>query len=409
MATGKIQLGLWANRRMFLLLVLITAFIGSMVGLERTVLPLLAEERFGVVSKTALMSFLVAFGGAKAVANYWAGRLAEHQGRKKLLLWGWALAIPVPWILQWATHWEGIVFANVLLGLSQGLAWSSTVVMKIDLVGERERGLAMGVNEFAGYIAVGGMALYTGLWAHRHGLTPYLFHAGVVIAIGGFLLSLWVRDTRDFARQETALRRKPSPFSRRIFMETTFYHKTLSAVTQAGMVNNLNDSMMWGLLPIFLAARHFKVSTIGWVASAYPIMWGIAQLFTGKMADHYSPKAMLFWGMFLQGVTILIIPFVEDIATMCVLSVLLGVGTALVYPTFLAVIADTVHPLQRAESIGTFRLWRDLGYVFGAVLSGVAADWFGVPIAIALVGWVTLISAVILAVRMPKQGSKSQH
>ena len=397
-----IQAGLRENWKQFTLLVIVNAFVGGMIGMERTIFPEFAETVFGVESRTAILSFITAFGITKAIANYYTGRLANTFGRKNLLLFGWMLALPIPFILMYASSWNWVIFANVLLGLSQGLTWSSTVVMKIDLVGEKNRGLAMGLNEFAGYFAVGLVAFLTGYVAGEYGVTPYPFYIGIFISIAGFLLTaLWVKDTRVFVHQENEAT-STQPMGN-VFMETTFRNKTLSSVTQAGLVNNLNDGMIWGLLPMVLLSLRFDSEHIGIITAIYPAVWGMGQLFTGKMADHYSKKAMLFWGMLLQGLAILLIPYSASFHFLALLSGVLGLGTALVYPTFLTTIAEATRPVQRAESIGTFRLWRDLGYAFGAVLSGITADLFGMDYAILLIGGLTLLSSLIIKIRMPEQ------
>lgn len=408
MKKENIQLGLKENWKQFTLLVIVNAFVGGMIGMERTIFPQFAEEEFGVASKTAILSFIMAFGLTKAVANYYTGRLANKFGRKNLLLFGWLLAIPIPFLLIYAPSWSWVIFANVLLGISQGFTWSSTVVMKIDLVGEKDRGFAMGLNEFAGYFAVGIVAFLSGFIANKYGVSPYPFYIGIVISIVGFLLTaIWVKDTRAFVKHESKEDNKEQ--LNNVFLETTFKNKTLSSVTQAGLVNNLNDGMIWGLLPIVLISLNFNSASIGIITAIYPTVWGIGQLFTGKMADHYSKKAMLFWGMFLQGVAILFIPFSSNFSVMVMLSVILGLGTALVYPTFLVTIALATSPKQRAESIGTFRLWRDLGYAIGALISGITADLFGIDYAIYLIGGLTLVSSVVIKVRMPEKVKPSKE
>ena len=395
------QLGLKKNWKQFTLLIIVNAFVGGMIGLERTIIPQFAEIKFGIASKTAILSFITAFGIVKAVANYFTGRLANKYGRKNLLLFGWLLAIPVPLILINAASWNWVIFANVLLGIHQGLTWSSTVVMKIDLVGEKDRGFAMGLNEFAGYVAVGVVAFFTGFIAHKYGVTPYPFYIGIFIAIIGFIITaLWVKDTRQFIQKESNTIK--SNIQQNIFIETSFKNKTLSSVTQAGLVNNLNDGMIWGLLPILLLSLQYNNEKIGIITAIYPSVWGVGQLFTGKMSDHYSKKEMLFWGMLLQGVAIIAIPFYTEFYALSSISALLGIGTALVYPTFLSTIAQEATPMQRAESIGTFRLWRDLGYAIGAILSGITADLFGIEYAIFLIGGFTIISSMIIKFRMPK-------
>ncbi|MEW5677165.1 MFS transporter [Flavobacterium enshiense] len=400
MTTQNIQLGLKENWRQFTILVIINAFVGGMIGMERSIFPEFAHSQFGVASKTAILSFITAFGITKAFTNYFTGKLANKYGRKNLLLFGWLLAMPIPFLLIYAPSWSWVIFANVLLGISQGLTWSSTVVMKIDLVGEKDRGLAMGLNEFAGYFAVGVIAFLTGYIAHQYGVTPYPFYIGIVISILGFLLTaVWVKDTRVFVHKESST--DTTAHLENVFIETTFKNKTLSSVTQAGLINNLNDGMIWGLLPIILVSLHYNTENIGIITAIYPTVWGIGQLFTGKMSDHYSKKAMLFWGMLLQGFAILLLPYSTSFIVLAALSAVLGFGTALVYPTFLATIAQVTSPKQRAESIGTFRLWRDLGYAFGAIISGITADWFGVEYAVLLIGVLTVFSALVIGFRMP--------
>jgi MFS family permease len=396
----SINLGLKENWKQFTILIIVNAFVGGMVGMERAIFPQFAEQEFGMASKTAILSFITAFGLTKACTNYFTGRLANKFGRKKLLVFGWFVAIPVPLILIYASSWNWVIFANVLLGASQGLTWSSTVVMKIDLVGERDRGLAMGLNEFAGYFAVGLVAFLSGYVASNYGITPYPFYLGIGIAVVGLLLSIiWVKDTTAHVQKESAI--DSTATLQHVFVETTFKNKTLSAVTQAGLVNNLNDGMIWGLLPIVLLGLQYNNENIGIITAIYPTVWGVGQLFTGKMSDVYSKKAMLFWGMFLQGMAIILLPFSTSFIALSVISAILGLGTALVYPTFLATIAQATTPMQRAESIGTFRLWRDLGYAFGAVISGITADLFGVQYAIFLIGSITIVSAFIIKFRMP--------
>jgi MFS family permease len=401
----NIQLGLKENWKQFTLLMIVNAFVGGMIGMERTIFPQFAEQEFGISSKTAILSFIIAFGISKALANYFTGRLANLLGRRYLLLMGWIIALPIPFMLIYAPSWSWVIFANVLLGISQGLTWSSTVVMKIDLVGEKNRGFAMGLNEFAGYFAVGIIAFLTGLVASEYGLTPYPFYIGIVISVLGFFMTLiWVRDTRAFVQTES--KTDETAQMTHVFLETTFKNKTLSSVTQAGLINNLNDGMIWGLLPIVLMSMNFNDANIGVIAAIYPTVWGIGQLFTGKMSDVYSKKAMLFWGMLMQGLAILLLPLVHDFYVLSILSGVLGFGTALVYPTFLATIAQATSPTQRAESIGVFRLWRDLGYAFGAIISGVIADAYGVYAAILFIGGLTILSSVVIKFRMPVEIGK---
>lgn len=394
--------GLRENWQQFTLLVIVNAFVGGMIGLERTIFPKFASSQFGLSSNAAILTFIVAFGLSKAISNYFAGKLSHLYGRKKVLVFGWILALPIPFIFIQANNWNWILFANILLGISQGLTWTSTVLMKIDLVGEKNRGLAMGLNEFAGYFSVGIVAYLSGFIANKYGITPYPFYLGIFISGIGLLLSLlFVNDTQKFvALEKQSVNQKPM---KHIFIETTFKNKTLSTVTQAGLVNNLNDGMIWGLLPILLAQKQLSFSNIAFVAAAYPAVWGIGQLFTGKMSDYFSKKKMLFWGMFIQGLVICVLPFTSTFVVFMVISVVLGFGTALVYPTFLSTIAENTIPQQRAESMGTFRLWRDLGYVIGAIISGAIADLLGLEYAIVFIGILTLMSSLIIKWRMPKK------
>ncbi len=400
MQQKNIRLGLKENWKQFTLLVIVNAFVGGMVGLERTIFPEFAFENFGISSYVAILSFITAFGLSKAITNYFAGKLANSFGRKNLLILGWIIALPIPFMLIYAESWYVVVLSNGLLGISQGFTWSSTVVMKIDLAGEKDRGLAMGLNEFAGYLSVGIFAWLTGYIANRFGIIPYPFYLGILLSVFGLLLSVFfVNDTRVFTHQEN--KTSPGKALGNIFWETTLKNKTLSTVTQAGLVNNLNDGMIWGLLPILLFQYRLNIADIGLITATYPVVWGIGQLFTGKMSDHYSKKSMLFWGMMLQGIAILGFLFLQKFMYLISLSVILGIGTALVYPKFLSTIAATTPPLQRAESIGTFRLWRDLGYSIGAIVSGVLSDIWGLPIAIAFIGLLTILSAVVIKFRMP--------
>ena len=395
-------LGLKENWKQFSLLVLINGFVGGMVGLERTILPRMAEVDFGIVAKTAILSFIVVFGISKALTNYYTGALANRVGRKNLLVIGWLFGLPVPILLIYATSWNWIIAANILLGINQGLTWSSTVVMKIDLVGEKNRGLAMGLNESAGYLAVGVVAFLTGWIAVEYGLRPYPFYMGIAFTLLGLLFSYFlVKDTAHHVHAEA----KTSSIEKlkNVFSETSWLNPNLGSISQAGLVNNLNDGMIWGLFPVLLASKGFDLEQVGKIVAMYPIVWGVGQLLTGRLADIYVKKNMLFWGMLLQGVSILLMLFTSSFSGYIVLSIGLGVGTAIVYPTFLAAIADYTHPQQRAKSIGIFRLWRDLGYAIGAILTGVVADAFDIATSVGLIGGLTMISALIIAVRMRKK------
>ena len=395
-----LRLGVRENWQQFSLLVLVNAFVGGMVGLERTILPQLAEQEFHLVARSAILSFIVVFGLTKAAANYYAGAWANRVGRKNLLLIGWLFGLPVPLLLLWAPSWGWVIAANVLLGLNQGLAWSSTVVMKIDLVGPKQRGLAMGLNESAGYLAVAATAFATGWLATEYGLRPYPFYLGIGLAGLGLLSSLFVRDTRHHvaleAAQAPAIPSGP-PLS---FWDITWRHPNLGAVTQAGLVNNLNDGMVWGLLPLLLAGKGFSLTQIGTVAAVYPAIWGLGQLVTGPLADRFCKKTLLFWGMLLQGMVLLAMLFTASYPGFLLLAALLGAGTALVYPTFLAAVAEYAPLAQRAHSIGIFRLWRDAGYAVGALLTGVLADWLGLSAALGTIGGLTLASAAVIRYRM---------
>jgi len=395
----NVVLGLKQNWKQFTLLVIINAFVGGMVGLERSILPEIADKEFGLVVNSAILSFIVVFGITKAITNYYTGALANRIGRKNLLVIGWLFAIPIPVILMYAPNWNWVVLANVLLGINQGLTWSSTVVMKIDLVGEKNRGLAMGLNESAGYLAVGGVAFLTGWIAGEYGLRPYPFYLGIGFTMIGLFTSwLFVKDTRHHVSIET--KSKPVPKLANIFWETTWKHPNLGSISQAGLINNLNDGMVWGILPILLTLRGFSLEQIGTVVAIYPAIWGLGQLITGKLADHYDKKMMLFLGMLGQGVALLFMMWAETLTEFILLSVVLGAGTAMVYPTFLAAIAEYTHPEQRAGSIGVFRLWRDLGYAFGAVITGIVADLWGILPSIGTIGILTIISSIIIKLRM---------
>jgi MFS family permease len=398
-AMQQARLGLKENWRQFTLLAIINAFVGGMVGLERAILPQIAEAEFHLAAKTAIFSFIVVFGLVKALANYFTGALANRFGRKILLMLGWLFGIPVPFILMYAPNWSWIVAANLLLGINQGLAWSSTVVMKIDLVGENERGLAMGLNEFAGYLAVAGAAFLTGWIAANFGLRPYPFYLGVALSFAGFFASwLLVCDTRRHVAREAAV--SNVPVLKNIFWSTTLFDRNLGSVTQAGLVNNLNDAMAWGLLPLVLAQRGFGIEEVGMIVAVYPAVWSFGQLFTGKMSDYFCKRSMLFWGMLLQGMALVLLIFASSFVHYIALSVVLGLGTAMVYPTFLATIAENTHPQDRAKSLGVFRLWRDLGYAVGALLTGIIADALGIDFSMMIIGALTIGSAVFIARRM---------
>lgn len=403
MSSSRIVHGLRANWAQFSWLVLVNAFVGAMVGLERTILSPLAETKFGLSGKVAIFSFITAFGISKAVMNYFAGRLSDQYSRKAVLVGGWLVALPVPFLLMWAPTWGWIIAANVLLGISQGLTWSTTIIMKIDLTGQKQRGLAMGLNEFAGYLAVAGSSLATGYVAGQYGLFPEPFYLGVVYAGLGLVLSAFVvKDTSRWAEHEAAqIQRKSERLSSwDHFKEVSFRDKNLSAISQAGLVNNLNDGMAWGLFPLLFAARGLSITQIGWIVSLYPATWGLGQLFTGALSDRLGRKGLIAWGMWIQAAGICLIGVVSLFQWSVVGALLIGIGTAMVYPTLLAAMGDVVHPSVRASSVGIYRLWRDLGYAFGAILSGVIADRFGLEAAVIAVAVLTGVSGVVVQVRM---------
>lgn len=400
MQNKSIHLGLKENWKQFLLLVIVNLFVGGMVGMERTIFPEFAESVFNITSTSAIFSFILAFGIAKAIANFYTGKLSNRWGRKRLLVIGWMLAIPIPYLLIFAPSWIWIIAANILLGISQGLTWSSTVVMKIDLVGEKDRGLAMGINEFSGYFAVGIVAFLSGWIATNYGITPYPFYIGIILSILGLTLSLfWIKDTSEHVKIESKTAKIAT--KENIFWTTTIKNKTLSAITQSGMVNNMNDGMLWGILPLLLASLGFKGHQLALIVAVYPTVWGIGQLFTGKMSDLFNKKKILFCGMIIQGIAILLLLINQNFIIFLIITAIIGIGTALVYPTFAAAIADATHPLQRAESIGIFRLWRDMGYAIGAIISGIAADTLGIRFAILLIGSITILSGIIIHFRYP--------
>lgn len=394
-----IKLGLKENWRQFTLLVIINGFVGGMVGLERSILPKIAEQEFEIAAKTAILSFIVVFGIVKAITNYYTGVLANRFGRKNLLIAGWVAGIPIPFMLMFAPTWSWIIAANILLGINQGLAWSSTIVMKIDLVGEKQRGLAMGLNEFAGYLSLALVAFITGWIASEYGLRPYPFYTGIVLVVLGLLASIFlVKDTKHHVAKEKMTNTLPD--LRNVFWDTTWRDKNLGSVTQAGLINNLNDGMAWGLLPILLAGKGFTIGEIGLVTAVYPAVWGLGQLITGAMADRYCKKNMLYLGMFLQALALLLLVWAQTLIHFIVLSSLLGWGTAMVYPTFLATVAENTNPHDRAKSIGIFRLWRDLGYAVGAILTGIIADLISINASIIFIGLLTLASGGIIYFRM---------
>ena len=400
-----IRLGLRENLAQFAWLVLVNGFVGAMVGLERSVLSPLAEQEFGLTAKTAILSFIAVFGAAKATANYVAGRLADRFGRKPVLVVGWAVAVPVPLLLMWAPSWAWVLVANALLGVSQGLTWSSTVFMKIDLVGPKRRGLAMGLNEFAGYVAVAGSAFGTAVVAAEFGLRPAPFLLGLGFVALGLLLSVFVvRETKGHAEAESRLVAAdadgPRPPAREVFWRTSWLDKNLSSISQAGLVNNLNDGLAWGLFPLIFAAARMDLRATGTLAALYPATWGVAQLFTGAWSDRVGRKGLIASGMGVQALGLGVVASAGTFAGFALGAVLLGFGTAMVYPTLMAAIGDVAAPSWRASAVGVYRGWRDLGYVVGALVAGVTADAFGLSAATWLVASLTFASGVVVALRM---------
>ncbi|TIU00318.1 MAG: MFS transporter [Mesorhizobium sp.] len=385
------------------MLVLINAFVGGMVGIERTVVPLIGAEEFHVASTTLVTSFIVSFGVVKACANLVSGQLADTWDRKRVLILGWLFGLPVPFMIIWAPSWGWIVAANALLGINQGLAWSMTVIMKVDLVGPKSRGLAVGLNEFAGYLAVGVTAFLTGYLASRYGLRPVPIYLGIGYAILGAALSvLLVRDTREHVRLELANHQKAvSPLAfREIFMLTSFRDRNLFAASQAGLVNNLNDGMSWGLFPLFFVANGLGVERIGILKAVYPAVWGILQVATGPLSDRWGRKGLIVAGMWVQAAGLLLTAMTRDFGWWLLASLLLGLGTAMVYPSLIAAVSDASHPSWRARSLSVYRFWRDLGYAIGALSAGLIADFFGFAAAIAAIAALTFLSGVIVAVAM---------
>jgi MFS family permease len=399
------RLGLRANLVQFCLLVVVNALVGGMVGQEQTVLPLLAERHFHLSGYTFLLTYVLAFGITKAATNYIAGTLSDRFGRKPVLVVGWLLAIPVPLLLIWAPSWGWVIAANVLLGVNQGLTWSTTVVMKIDLVGPRQRGLAMGLNEAAGYGAVALTAVLAGYLAAHYGLRPAPFLLGVSYAVIGLGLSaVFVRETRSHAHLEAShhddVEGDVMPSNREIFSRTSFTEPALSSASQAGLVNNLNFGLSWGLFPLLFATIGLSVERIGILVAVYPAVWGAGQILTGALSDRWGRKHLITAGMLTQAAALALIAAVDSFALWIAASALLGAGTAMVYPTLLAAVGDVAHPLWRARAVGIYRLWRDSGYAVGAIVGGIAADLWGLRAAVWAAAAITVVSGLIVAVRM---------
>jgi MFS family permease len=407
----SVELGLRENWRQFWLLVLVNAFVGATVGLERTVLPLLAEVEFGLVAKGAILSFILTFGIVKAITNFFAGRLADLYGRKRILLVGWLFGIPVPFLLIWAPTWEWVLFANGLLGVNQGLAWSTTIIMKIDLVGPRARGLAMGLNEFAGYLAVALAALGTGYVAEALGLRPAPFYLGIgFVALGAGLTLLLVRDTgahvaleaRNHDEDDADPTLGGSLSGREVFALATWRHPALMNASLAGLVTNFKDGLAWGLFPLLFAAAGLTVGQVGVLVFVYPALWGLLQLWTGGLSDRLGRRPLIGFGMLVQGGALIAVALLEGFWSWFLAGALLGVGTAMVYPTLLAAVADVAHPAWRGSAVGVYRLWRDSGYAFGAVVAGFLADRFGIAEAVLAGGVLAISSGLLVFLRMPE-------
>jgi MFS family permease len=405
-ATVGLKLGLRENWRQFSLLVLVNAFVGGMVGLERTVVPLIGAEEFRIASTTIVVAFIVSFGVVKALANLVSGHLADRYGRKRMLVLGWLFGLPVPFMIGWAPDWSWVIAANALLGVSQGFAWSMTVIMKVDLVGPRSRGLAVGLNEFAGYLAVGVTAFLTGYIAQTSGLRRAPFYLGIGYAVLGLGLSvLLVHDTRGHVTLEAKAHAAPAETLGfwEIFRRTSFGDRNLFAASQAGLVNNLNDGMSWGIFPLFFAGFGLGVERIGILKAVYPAVWGVLQTVTGPLSDRWGRKGLIVAGMWVQAAGLVLTAMTASFDWWLLASVLLGLGTAMVYPTLIASVSDSSHPSWRARSLSVYRFWRDLGYAIGALAAGLIADRFGVAAAIAATGALTFASGIVVAVAMKEE------
>jgi MFS family permease len=398
----SVSLGLRANWPQFSLLVLINAFVGGMVGLERTVVPLIGSEEFKIASTTLVVSFIVSFGVVKALANLVSGHFADVWGRKRVLVIGWLFGLPVPFMVMWAPSWEWVIVANALLGINQGFAWSMTVIMKIDLVGPKSRGLAVGINEFAGYLAVGLTAFLTGYIAANHGLRPAPFYL-IAYAVLGFALSTFlVRDTRDHVKLEARGNQQPSELLGfwAIFARTSFLDRNLFAACQAGLVNNLNDGMSWGIFPLFFLSFGLGVERIGILKAVYPATWGILQVATGPLSDRWGRKGLIVIGMWVQSAGLFLTTLTQSFDWWLLGSLLLGLGTAMVYPSLIAAVSDASHPTWRARSLSVYRFWRDLGYAIGALTAGLIADFFGLAWAINAIAALTFLSGTVVVLLM---------
>ena len=401
---ATIRLGLRENLAQFILLVAVNALVGGMIGQERTILPLLAERTFGLTAFTATGSFVVAFGATKAITNLVAGALTDRIGRKPILVAGWLIGIPVPLLLIWAPAWGWVIVANVLLGVNQGMTWSTTVIMKIDLVGPSRRGLALGLNEAAGYGALALTALLTGEVAARHGLRPEPFYLGIAfVALGVGLSTVFVRETLDHARLEAATTSTTGDGDdglRVVFARATWQDPSLSAISQAGLVNNAVDGVAWSILPLLFDSEGLSIGRIGVLAAVYPGVWCVGQLFAGAWSDRVGRKPLIIAGMLLQGAALALMATTNAFELWVVGAVLLGLGTALVYPTLIAAVGDAAHPRWRATAVGVYRLWRDTGYVVGALLGGIVADVFDLRAAVFVVAVLSVLSGAVVALHM---------
>jgi MFS family permease len=414
----SIKLGLRTNIRQFSILVLVNAFVGAMIGLEQTVIPLIGKNEFGIDSNAIIVSFIASFGAVKAILNLYAGNLSDKWGRKNVLVLGWLFGVPVPFILLLAPNWDWIIFANILLGINQGLAWSMTVNMKIDLVGKENRGLALGLNEFAGYLSVAVVGFTTGYLAAAYGLKPYPFYLGIGFAILGLVVS-WVivKDTRKFTMVEIrddltatdSVKSKSDLNFKQVFLETSWKNHTLLSVSQAGLINNLIFGVTWGLFTLYFASFAIGISEIGFLKALHPGVWGVLQLLTGTLSDRVGRKILIYPGMIIQGIGIWVVLFANFFAGWIIGMSLLGIGTALVYPTLLAAISDVAHPKWRATSLGVYRFWRDLGFVFGAVGIGYIADLFSLDIAIQLVAFLAVGSGIFVLIVMKETMKHMGH
>ena len=406
MESNPIKLGLRPNIRQFLILVLVNAFVGAMIGLEQTVVPLIGKNDFGIESSAIIVSFIASFGAVKAVLNLLAGNLSDKWGRKNVLVIGWLFGIPVPLILLFAPDWNWIIFANILLGVNQGLAWSMTVNMKIDLVGKSQRGLALGLNEFAGYVSVAAIGFFTGYLASTFGLKPYPFYLGILFAVLGLAISwIVVKDTRRFTDLELKENASNPPEQetnvteltfKELFLQTSWKNRTLLAISQAGLINNLIFGVTWGIFTLYFTSFALGISEIGFLKALHPGIWGVLQLLTGTLSDKVGRKILIYPGMIVQGIGVWVVLFTSFYWGWIAGMSLIGIGTALVYPTLLAAISDVANPKWRATSLGVYRFWRDIGFVFGAIGIGILADLFGLKIAIHLVAFLALASGVFV-------------